>query len=678
MKRTVGKLRKLGLHEMRARTAQRVHRLGECLGLIRISSLETAGPAGFSDKSEVGRYIRNFLPAIQKFPVTGQDGSANRLPFADLENRFASYSKAVRRLADEAISSRFQILGYNTLINGDPLPDWHFDPIAGKRAPRVHWSRIDELSFEQTGDKKVIWELNRHQYFVTLGQAFWLTGDERYAEAFVRHIEDWFEQNPPKIGVNWLSSLELAYRSISWIWAWGFFEDSPKFGEGTRRRMLEFLYVQARHIETYLSTYFSPNTHLTGEALGLYMIGTFLSGLREAKRWRLKGYRIMMEALDYQVRADGSYCEQSSHYTRYTADLYLTLLIMRLREGLLIEQKHLDKLNSLLGFMMHITGPDGRTPLFGDEDGGRLYQFDDRPVEDMRSPLALGSVLFGRPDLRYVGGDPAPELFWLLGPQSVRDHEKLASAAPEETSRAFGDGGFFTARSSWDRDADHIVIICGPHGFMNGGHAHADALSFVLAMGGRPLFVDSGTFVYTADLTARDLYRSTAAHNCLTVNGISSSLPAGPFSWKTMANARLIEWNDDGSVVRFRGEHDGFERIGVRYDRSILFDRGGLVILTDRVESREVKSFELNFILDPDIRPAIELNVVELAHTDEPGWKIRMTTECHGNETTGAGAWEIEDWTVSKVYGKATKTKKLVYKLSSADKLEIATSIERL
>ena len=33
------------------------------------------------------------------------------------------------------------------------------------------------------GDVKHVWELNRHQHFVTLGQAYWYTGDEAFARA---------------------------------------------------------------------------------------------------------------------------------------------------------------------------------------------------------------------------------------------------------------------------------------------------------------------------------------------------------------------------------------------------------------------------------------------------------------------------------------------------------------
>ncbi|MCV4933228.1 hypothetical protein OFC23_32670, partial [Escherichia coli] len=71
-------------------------------------------------------------------------------------------------------------------------------------------------SFSQ-GNKKFVWELNRHQYLLILGQAYLLTRERVFADVFLRHLSDWLTNNPPKIGVNWSSSLEISFRSLSWI-----------------------------------------------------------------------------------------------------------------------------------------------------------------------------------------------------------------------------------------------------------------------------------------------------------------------------------------------------------------------------------------------------------------------------------------------------------------------------
>ena len=70
------------------------------------------------------------------------------------------------------------------------------------------------------GDSKVIWELSRHQHLVTLAKAYRLTGDSRFAVDLLAQWRNWQADNPYPKGINWASSLEVAFRSLSWLWVY--------------------------------------------------------------------------------------------------------------------------------------------------------------------------------------------------------------------------------------------------------------------------------------------------------------------------------------------------------------------------------------------------------------------------------------------------------------------------
>src|SRR5262249_9193466 len=144
------------------------------------------------------------------------------------------------------------------------------------------------------GDHKIIWELNRHQHWLVLGRAFWLTGDSRYARAVFDQSNSWLAANPPLIGINWASMLELAFRSISWIWAIHFFAHDTEASEPWLVDWLLALDRQLDHVEQHLSHYFSPNTHLLGEALALYVAGLALPQLESSKRRTAVGRGILL------------------------------------------------------------------------------------------------------------------------------------------------------------------------------------------------------------------------------------------------------------------------------------------------------------------------------------------------------------------------------------------------
>lgn len=589
--------------------------------------------------------------------------------------RFHDERDGIIAQADRVLSGTYQLLGHAELDFGTPVPDWHFEPIAGTRSPRSHWSRISETDATETGDKKIVWELNRHQYFSLLGRAYWLTGDEKYAVAFVSHIEDWIEKNPPKMGVNWMSGLEIAYRSISWIRALYFFRDSSALGPDPFLKILKCLYLNARHLLRNLSTYSSPNTHLTGEALGLYQIGTFLNGIEGSRGWKETGYEILIEALGYQVRDDGGYVEQATQYHRYTADIYLSLYIQRSAERKPIDPIHQESLRKMLEFLAHLTQPNGETPLIGDDDGGRLHFFDDRGFADFRSTLALGAAILNDGRLKSVAGEASSEILWLTGPDGLKAFDMVQPCAFEETAVGFEDTGWYVIRDSWGPESNFVVVDCGEHGFINCGHAHADALSFVLSVGGRPVFVDSGTCTYTADPAMRDYFRSSTAHNCLTVNGQSSSVPDGPFSWKSTARSRVLEWRTEGEKTFLRGSHDGYERFGSKYERVFEFVRHHGVQIRDKIETSSRSDFEITFVLAPDIDVEVVAETRAVLRADNGKRNVLTIDTSVVEGSPGAfHGWRTEPSRISPRYGQVVETTKLIFSLTRDHDFEVVST----
>ena len=502
--------------------------------------------------------------------------------------------------ADRAVDGVFDLLGHERVSFGTPI-DWHRDPSSGTRAPMRHWSRIDYLDPAVVRDYKLLWEVNRHQHFVTLGQAYAYSRDSRYARAFASQLASWLTANPPRMGVNWASSLEVSYRAIAWVWALQLFVDAPELSDELLLTTLESLRRHATHIERYLSTYYSPNTHLTGEALGLLYLGTAFPLFAAAERWRTTGWEILREQLFRQVRADGTYFEQALYYHRYTADIFHHALVLAETNGRPRDAAMRERVERLDEFLVHATHPDGTVPLVGDDDGGRLLRLDGRPTRDARPTLVTGAAMFGRGDMRSVGGDVVEECLWLLGADGAAALAATRPAPPASASRAFPDGGFYVMRDGWERSATWALVDGGPHGGLNCGHAHADALALELAVGGRLVLCDSGTFSYTG--VERDEFRATSSHNTATIDGASSSLTAGPFHWRHVAHSTVHEWRTSPTADVWRGSHDGYRRLAdpAVHERTILFLRHRYVVILDAVAAMGSHEWALHWHVAPDL-----------------------------------------------------------------------------
>src|SRR5438309_540472 len=393
-------------------------------------------------------------------------------------------------VADALCRGRFDLLGYRALDFGDPV-DWHLDPTSGRRAPFVHWSHLDPLDSALVGDSKVVWELNRHQWLLYLGQAYRFTGDERYADFFGRYVKEWMRANPVGMGINWASSLEVGFRLISWCWALALFEGSPALSGGLRAAMVAGIEDHARHVERYLSYYFSPNTPLTGEALALYYAGVLFPDLPRARQWEALGRRILVAQCERQILPDGVYFEQSTYYQRYTAEIYLHFLILARRNGIGVPESVVDRLQRLLDFLVAVRRPDGSMPLIGDADGGWLLPLTPRAADDLRGVMAVAAAFFARSDYAWAADGPAPDVSWILGAAGQTAFAALTPQPPRTTpSRLFPDGGYAIMQTGWERDAHQLVFDGGPLGIANSGaHGLAGLLRLqCTALGARLLF----------------------------------------------------------------------------------------------------------------------------------------------------------------------------------------------
>src|SRR5215475_7055753 len=178
----LGKIREMSFDELRVRSRQRFARLSDRLRRDRAPEMSDEelfsefNPAcrGECAADALRRCLqaknRRFLPTLEQ-----------RRKIVEIMNRrFPAERDAIINTAEAALAGKFSLLGHNMLSFGDPPDspiDWSLDPVSGLRAPLRHWSKLRPLDPLGGGDPKVVWELNRHAHFVTLGQAYWLTDD---------------------------------------------------------------------------------------------------------------------------------------------------------------------------------------------------------------------------------------------------------------------------------------------------------------------------------------------------------------------------------------------------------------------------------------------------------------------------------------------------------------------
>jgi hypothetical protein len=519
----------------------------------------------------------------------------------------AAWRDRVIERADPLVAHRLAFLGLEATFLGEPI-DWNRDHESGRRAPLRFSPFLDYRDYERVGDAKLVWEPNRHQHLVTLGRAYRATGDPRYARAVAAQLDSWLDQCPFGRGMNWRSPLELAIRLINWVWALGLVRGSGAVTaepEGRLRRSVEQHVAQ---IARRYSAGSSANNHRIGEAAGVFVATSVWPGLEKASRRRAESLRILGEEILAQTYEDGGTREQAVGYHQFVLQFFLVVLAVARRTGQPLPNGYEPRLQSMLEFLGALGEGGEHLPMVGDADDGIVLDLGDE--RDPAGWLAAGAVLFARRDFKWWSGGYRETARWLLGREGRRTFEAIPAPAGARalTSRAFPASGYYLLQGgeAGTHGAVSVVFDCGELGFGPiAAHGHADALSLTLRVGGHDVMVDPGTFDYFRSRAWRDYFRSTRAHNTVSVDGQDQSLMEGPFLWGRRAQARCLSWEPRRSGGRIVAEHDGYTRLPdpVRHRRTLELDaQAGTLLIVDEIEAAGEHEIALHFHFAEDCR----------------------------------------------------------------------------
>ena len=552
---------------------------------------------------------------------------------------------AIVRDADEVCRHEFRLLGCEKMNLGQEI-DWHLSE--GKRDHRLKpWYKVNFLDFDSVGDHKLVWELNRHQHLVTLAKAWSLTLNPVYVRELVAQWCSWQKANPYPLGINWASTLEAAFRSISWLWVRNLLGECAELPANFQRDLLLALQLHGRHIERYLSTYFSPNTHLLGEAVALFFIGTSCPQIAASQRWRELGWRIILGECERQVRPDGVHFEQSLYYHVYALDFFLHARVLAAENGVAIPVRFDDVLKKMLDFIQELSAA-GAVEGFGDDDGGRVFNPRRNRAECMTDPLAIGAAVFGR---QYASASLTEESIWLAGDKALRPLDKQA-AVTGAPSKAFPASGIYLMNDC-EPFPQQLMIDAGPQGSGSCGHGHADALSVRLSLQGQRFLIDPGTFCYVSAGEERNQFRGTGGHNTLRIDRADQARPEGPFAWSSSPNTTAEAWVNGETFDFFVGTHDGYKRLPepVLHRRFIFHVKGGLWLVRDVAQGRGTHLLESFWHFSPDVEITKTRGafIARVSATDDGG--IQAPSLALFLDSNSAWTADVNEDHVSAAYG---------------------------
>ena len=420
----------------------------------------------------------------------------------------------------------------------------------------VHFEEGIEWSYILHEDPEFAYQMNRHRYWICLGQAYGLTGNERYAEEVVYQLLDWMDKVPwtqESAGLTW-RTLEAGLRADYWVRAMALCADSPAVTEETAERFLEGLKVHGKRLFENPNIGFSRKSNWgVMEYAGLYVIGFIL----ENEEYVERASQYLRRCLHIQVMDDGMHWEMSPMYHNEVLMAYLEVL----RTGAIwnhhpFSDKEIGIIVKMAWGTMGMKTPAGRQPMTGDSD--------DTDVRDLLSQAAL---VLKNGHLKAGGFNRLDyESIWMFGPEGFEAYETIAAADLEADVLVFPDSGQVVARDGWGEHGSWLYFVNGPLG---GGHGHLDKLHVGLWLGGEEILTDSGRYTYK-DVDRRYELKAARAHNVPMAGELEYAESKDTWTYDSLPQCFPNQVCKRGEYLFIEGAHGGYGRQGMVVRRRIV------------------------------------------------------------------------------------------------------------
>ena len=509
--------------------------------------------------------------------------------------------------------------------------DWHMDIFSEQSFPKIFSKKIN-IQTSPSLSAKAVWEINRLQFLSQVALNYKTFNDDFHLNLFIEIIRSWKAGNPYMIGVNWYSNIEVNLRLINWFLCWEvldadrLIEGNETFREFAMSEWIPSIYQHCIYSYENPSRYSSANNHLISEYAGLFIASSKWK-FQESEKWNRYSQKGLEKEIVRQHSGKGINKEEAAEYIQFITDFFLIAFIVGEKTNKPFSLQYKSMLHKIFNYIFNFIDCKGNFPKYGDEDDGKCFIIDfEESFNNFKSLLTTGAILFNDPLLKSKSNGFDLKNWILFGEKGKKLFESLSIIYPNEKSDLYPEEGHFILRKKENDQEIYLHFDAAPLGFLSiAAHGHADALSFILHVDGRPILIDSGTYTYHTEPVWRNYFMGTLAHNTIRINKLNQATIGGPTLWLQHYKTKVLkaETNDNYDIVK--AQHNGYKKLGIIHTREIIFDKKTYIIkIFDTITSQKQGSYLIEVPFH--IHPLIEINATQENQFDLSNNKGRNVT----------------------------------------------------
>ncbi|MCT4597016.1 MAG: heparinase II/III family protein [Vallitalea sp.] len=443
----------------------------------------------------------------------------------------------------------------------------------------VHF--IDDIDWEYypRDDPEWTYALNRHRYFITLGQAYQLTKDEKYAKTFVYQLCHWIDN----VELNDITknttyrSIEAGLRCEYWLKSINYFKESKYITEDV---IIKFRDSLIEHGD-YLLSKDVPFSKISNwgilENHGLFEVGIAIGN----KEYIQVAKKRLEEEINIQIMNDGVHWEKSPMYHNEVLHCCLDVIHIGKENNESFSDEFIEKVKKMAMVNVIWKKPNHKEFMQGDSDDF-----------DLRDIITFSSYIFNDGILKFAGYNKLDfNNIWELGYDALEQYNMIRAIKPSFTSYFLESSGNYYLRSNWNGSSNLLHFSCGSVG---GGHGHCEKLHVDLVANGEDILVDSGRFTYV-DNEIRHMLKGAKAHNTIIVDNIDFIEMTNSWGYSKLATSIKQETYVSDKYDFIQGGHLGYIDKGVFINRKIIFIKPEIYIISDEMYANQEHEYNQYF-----------------------------------------------------------------------------------
>lgn len=459
--------------------------------------------------------------------------------------------------------------------------------------PVVFSGEID-WSYTPSGDPEFVWQFNRHRFFICLGQAWQMSGDEKYVKCFLRLIRSWMDRVllEKKTETGPWRMLETGLRGETWTKAIRYFKNSSLITEDFLNQFAASLRLHGKRLVEKGGDERLQSNWCILENSGLFELAMGLPQSDETREWARVGLERIYKSVKVQVYEDGSQWEQSPMYHNEVYHCLCCVIFLARANKIPLKPELEEAVHRMALANVIWKKPDGHQFTHGDSDD-----------TDLRDKITMGAWLFHDPVLKWSGfGLMDYEGVWDFGSSACTDYALLPEREPDFISSCLENSGNYYLRESWEENSNLLHFTCGA---MSTGHCHGDKTHVDLVVNGEDVLVDGGRATYM-NVPLRFTLKGNPGHNVTTVDG--EEFTEFEDSWCTNRLSLAVNRRyKAGAIAEFiQGGHLGYIKKGIFVNRRVIWIKPDIYLIQDQFYGEGDHKYRQYFHFAPEGKAVTE------------------------------------------------------------------------